>query len=138
LPPRELRLAHRLELLLRGVVPVGETLREKLLPDLAIAREALHLEERPLVPVELEPLHRVEDGLLRFLRRALEVGVLDAQDELAAVAARVGPVEERRAGAPEVEIPGGARREAGADHGARKARRKNVHSTFAAVPGAAS
>ena len=40
------------------------------------------------------------------------VGVLDAEEELAAVLARVEPVEERRARAADVQVAGGRRREA--------------------------
>ena len=58
---------------------------------------------------------RVEDRLHRRLGRALAVGVLDAQDELAAVLARVGPGEQRGARAADVQIAGGAGGEAGAD-----------------------
>ena len=49
-------------------------------------------------------------------RRALLVGVLDAQDEGAAVMARERPGEQRGADVAEVQEPGGAGREAGADH----------------------
>ena len=49
-----------------------------------------------------------------LLRRALDVGVLDAQHEHAAVTPREQPVEERRAGAADVEVAGGRRREADA------------------------
>jgi len=112
---RELRLAHRIELLLRAVVPVRVPLREEPVGDLAIAGEALHLEEGALGIVEPEPLHGIEDRLNRLLRRAFEVRVLDAQHESAPVALRIRPVEERGAGAAEVEVAGGARREARAD-----------------------
>src|SRR6266545_2908034 len=37
------------------------------------------LEIGPLVPIEAEPLHRVEDRLLRLLGGALEVGILHPQ-----------------------------------------------------------
>ena len=49
-----------------------------------------------------------------LVRRALGVGVLDAQHEHAAVAAREQPVEERRARAADVQVAGGRRREADA------------------------
>ena len=70
---------------------------------------------RAFVPVEAEPGQVAEDGLLGLLGGALEVGVLDAEDELAAPGAREEVVEERGAGAPDVEVAGGRRREADAD-----------------------
>jgi hypothetical protein len=80
-----------------------------------VAREALHLEERSLVPVEAQPSHAFEDRLHRLRRGALQISVLDAQDELAAVAARVRPREERGARAAYVQVAGGAGRKTGSD-----------------------
>ena len=71
-----------------------------MLRNLLVAREALHLEERALVPVQAEPAQAVEDRVHRLVGRALEVGVLDAQHERAAVPARVGPVEYSAVRAP--------------------------------------
>ena len=59
--------------------------------------------------------HAVEDAGDHVGRRALDVGVFDAQDERAAVAAGVEPVEERGARAADVQIPGRRRRETDAD-----------------------
>src|SRR5207302_2820583 len=84
---------------------------DQLIAYLAVARQALHLEKGPFVPVEAEPPHPLEDRVHRFPGRALEVGVLDAQDEFAAVAPRVGPREKRGARAADVEVAGRARRE---------------------------
>ena len=55
------------------------------------------------VPIEAEPRHSVEDCVDRFLGRAGLVGILDPQEELAAVVAREEPVEERRPRSPDVE-----------------------------------
>src|SRR5262249_2351052 len=52
----------------------------------------------------------VEDALLGLLRRALGVGVLDAENVGAVMAAREQPVEQRRARVPDVQGPGRARR----------------------------
>jgi len=59
----------------------------------------------PLVPVEAEPAEAVEDPVDHLGRRAIDVGVLDAQDKGAAVPARVEPVEQRRACAADMQIP---------------------------------
>src|SRR6185436_2478446 len=77
---------------------------------LAVARRG-----RPLVPVQAEPAQRVDDEVDVLVGGARLVGVLDAQDEGAAVVARVEPVEERRAGATDVQVSGGAGGEAHAD-----------------------
>ena len=70
---------------------------------------------RPLVPVEVEPAQRLEDRLDRLLRRPVPVGVLDAEDEDAAVMPGEEPVEEGGARAPHVEVAGRARRESDPD-----------------------
>src|SRR5581483_10833856 len=57
---------------------------------------------------EPEPAQVPQDGVARLLRRALGVGVFDAKDERAAVAARQEPVEQRRARVADVKVPGGA------------------------------
>ena len=99
---------------------VGLALAEPLLDHFAVTRIALGLVEGPFVRVEAEPFHAVQDRLDRFGRGALAVGVLDAQDERAAVAARVQPAEKRRAHAADVQEAGRAGGESGADgHGAR-------------------
>jgi len=90
---------------------------EELRDDLAVPVHAPRLVEDTLVVVEAEPLHALEDRVHGFGRGALEVGALDAQDEHAVVATRVGPAEERCAHAPDVQHAGGARGEAGADGG---------------------
>jgi hypothetical protein len=61
-----------------------------------------------LVPVEPEPAQIAQDGRLRFARRALGIGVFDAQDERAGGAARQQPVEQRGSGVPDVQMAGGA------------------------------
>ena len=70
-------------------------------------RRVRSADERAFVPVEAEPSHPVEDPFDHLLRRSLDVGVFDPQHEHAAVPARVEPVEERRAGAADVEVAGG-------------------------------
>src|SRR5213592_1571829 len=53
-----------------------------------------------------EPREPVQDDLRVFVRGACFVRVLDTQQELAAFAAGEEPVEERRAGAADVEVAG--------------------------------
>ena len=61
---------------------------EQLLDDLGVAVGALGLEDGLAVPVDPEPAQRLEDLLDVLRRRALAVGVLDPQHQLAAVAPR--------------------------------------------------
>ncbi len=62
----------------------------------------------PLVPVEPEPAQVFEDARLGLARRPLGVGVLDAEQERPVLAVRQQPIEERRAGVPDVQLTGGA------------------------------
>jgi len=71
--------------------------------------------ESTFVPFEAEPGEVGEDGLLGLPDGALEVGVLDAEHEASPLGAREEVVEERGAGAADVEVAGGRRREADAD-----------------------
>ena len=105
--------AHRLELLGRAPAAIGEALGKQLRGDLGVTRRARELVHRLAVPEELEPAQAVEDRLHRRLGRPRAVGVLDAQDEPAAVMAGIEPVEQRRAGAADVEESGGRGGETG-------------------------
>ena len=62
---------------------------------------------RPFVPVQTKPAQPVEDAVHHFVRRALGVGVFDAQHEDAAEAPREQPVEQRRARAADVQVARG-------------------------------
>ena len=56
------------------------------------------------VVIETEPLEPFDDRTRRFIGRALQVGVFDAQQKLAADFAREQPIEERRACRADVQI----------------------------------
>src|ERR1044072_3314147 len=62
-----------------------------------------------LGPLEAEPVQVVDHAALGLAGRALEVGILDAQDERPALSARQQPVEERGARVAHMQLPGGAR-----------------------------
>src|SRR3546814_7994473 len=74
---------------------------------------------RVAIPVEPEPAHPVEDRVDRGLGGAGAVGILDAQQEIAAVVAREQPVEQRGARAADLEETRRRRREARDDAGIR-------------------
>ncbi len=92
-----------LDVLGGGVRAVGAAAVEQRPQCLAVALGALGLHDRPFVPVELQPAQRVEDLLDVLGRRALAVGVLDAQQELSALVAREQPVEQGGARAADVQ-----------------------------------
>ena len=62
-----------------------------------------------LVPIKAQPLHGADDDTDVLIRRALGVGVLDAQDELAAHRAGEGPVEDSGTGAAQMQFARGRR-----------------------------
>ncbi len=70
----------------------------------------------PFGPIEAHPPQVLENRAFRFPRRALEIGVLDADDEGAALPTGEQPVEERRAGIADVQLPGRAGSEAKTHH----------------------
>src|ERR1700722_9915996 len=80
-----------------------------------MALGTFELADRLAVPIEAEPFEPVENRIDRRLRRPLAVGVLDAQQELAAEALGVEPVEQRRARAADMQEAGRRRCEAGYD-----------------------
>src|SRR5690606_2762473 len=107
-------LAHGVQLLARFVGIVGMAGGHQLFGHLAIALHAGGLVDGAFVVVQAQPVHRLEDGVDRGLGAALAVGVLDAQDELPAAAARLQPAVQRGAGTTDVQVAGGAGGEAGA------------------------
>ena len=88
---------------------------QKRFRDLAVPRGAGKLVDDVAVPIELEPFQPVEDGGNRRLGRALAIGVLDSQQHLAAVLPGIEPVEQRGAGAADMEEAGRGGRKAGDD-----------------------
>ena len=105
-------LALRGELLLRHPAAISGAALEQLVGDFGMAGPELRLVIFVAVPIETEPVHPVEDRVDRFLGRAGPVGVLDPQQELAAVAAGEQPVEQGGARAADMKESGreGAKR----------------------------
>ena len=96
---------------------------------LDVGVEAVGLVDGLLVPVEPEPLERVEDVVDQLGPVALGVGVLDAQEERAAGVAGEQPVEQGGAGAADVQVAGRRRREAAAGPALRLHLRHPAHAT---------
>ena len=110
-------LAHLFDALGRAGAIIGVAGVEELLNVFAVDREPPGLEIGALIPVDAEPLERLENGVHILLPGPFDVGVLEAQHEAAFHASRVEPVEDRRAGAAQVQVAGRARWEAGDDLG---------------------
>ena len=113
----ERRLPLGVELLRRAEAVIGVIAGEQLVGVRRVEVQPLRLAVRAvravdvgaLVPVEPEPAKILEDADLRLARRALGVGVLDAQDERAVLAVCQQPVEQRRARVADVQLAGRAR-----------------------------
>ena len=103
----------------RREVAIGQALLEDRLGRLPMQRQALGLAVL-FVPAEIQPAQPFEDGIERGFGVALDVGVVDAQDHGAAVAAGVQPVEDERARAADVEKARGRGRKADSKHGKSK------------------
>ena len=90
---------------------------------LGMARHARGLKHRWLVGRNAEPFQALDDHLGRRFRAAFAVGVLDAEQEFAAVVTGEQVIEQRRSGAADVKQAGRAGREAGSNsHGTHVAR----------------
>ena len=120
-------LASGLHLVRCAVALVGVGRLLQLGQRVGVNLAALALQIRPmrtadfgtLVPVESQPAHHFEDGVIGLLAVAGQVGVFDAEDEGAAVVPGKGPVEQRGAGHADVGTAGRRRTEADANGCAR-------------------
>ena len=127
-----LRLPGRLQLLRCLERPVGPAGFDEPLGVVAVVLQTLRLvigarfppttalELRSLVPLDGQPREILQDRSRGRFRGALAVGVLNAQEEAAALGPGIRPAEESRAGAAHVEMPRRAGRKAGAHWGRRR------------------
>ncbi len=108
---RLLALAPPLEFLPRLVRRIQPAQRFEFLGRFVISRHALRL---PMHAIgrDSEPVEILFDRFGVFGFRAVEIGVVEAQDERPSMPAGVEPVEQRRAGVANVDAPGRRRREA--------------------------
>jgi hypothetical protein len=113
------RGALRGDLVLRHIAAIGMAVRHHLVRDLGMAIGAGELEHGIAIPVDAQPFQAREDRVDRRLRRARAVGILDTEQEFAAVMAGIQPVEQRRPCAAEVQVASRRRRKARDDRRAR-------------------
>ncbi len=103
-------LAHGIELLARLVGLVGLAVGDQLLDERVVDRGALRLvDQLGVVPLQPKPAQVLQQLVAGLLGRAGQIGILDAQQKPPAEVAGQQPVEQRRAGAADVQIAGGRR-----------------------------
>jgi len=107
-------VVHRLALFFHRRLPLGVQLGgraharigfrcgEQFFDLLLVERKTLGLIKRAFVVIQTEPLHRVQDRLNGLRGGALAIGILDAQDELAAGVAGKKVIEQRGARAADM------------------------------------
>jgi len=108
---RLLLSAHRIELFATAIAVISGAVAKHLRDDLAIAIHALGLVERTFVMLQAEPGHAVKDRPDRLRRGTLQIGVFDAQDEVAIMVASVRPGVQRGSRTADVQKASRARRE---------------------------
>ena len=77
----------------RTMTEISSALGEQFFCCSSIAGEALGLIERALIPIEPQPAQAIENAFDQFRAIALEVGVLDAEDECATLISCKKPVK---------------------------------------------
>jgi len=110
--------AHLLQLLRRAVAVISVAPLQHLMRDLGVAGGVGGLENSWFVAGKAKPVETFQDRPRGSVGGTFAVGVLDPQQESAAVVAGEQVVEQRGAGGADVQQPGWARGETGADgHG---------------------
>jgi hypothetical protein len=109
--------AHLVELGGRAVAVIGVAHFHQLAGDFSMAIGAAELADRLAIPIEAQPLEAIDQRNNGGFGGAFAVGVLDTEQHLAALVLGIGPTEQRRAGASNVEIASRGRGETGDDLG---------------------
>ncbi|MNO65355.1 hypothetical protein D3C76_561090 [compost metagenome] len=115
LAARHLAFAQRLQALLGAEALVGAAIGQHLVDDAVVAIEALGLVVGALIPVQLQPFHALNDGVDRLLSGTFQVGILDTQHELAALALCEQPGIECGTGTADMQKAGRAGSKTGFD-----------------------
>src|SRR6185312_8598720 len=69
----------------------------------AIEIHPFRLAKRPLTPIKADPIHAIDDGLNRFIRRATLIGILNAENKHTLLSASEEPIEQSCAHSSYVE-----------------------------------
>ncbi len=126
------RLALGCDLVLAHPAAVGVAGFEHRLRDPGMPVGAGELIDFLAIPIEAEPAHPVQNRRDRRLCRTCAIGILDPQQEPAAMVAREQPVEQRGARAADMQKPRRRRGEARDDLG--PARRRGLSFRCCAQP----
>src|SRR5262249_39427136 len=109
---------------LSGVIPVSKILVDQGLNSLMVAFEFLRLivgtmrttDFGAFIPIKTQPAKAVQNGLQRLLDIPLLIGVIDAQNELAAMLLGKEPIEEGRSDAANMQKTSRTRGKTCANH----------------------
>jgi hypothetical protein len=108
-------------LLWRLLVDIGQAVAHQRLGrachEVEVAAGVVQVAGAAGVPVEAEPVHRLDDGVDVLLLLLLGIGVVEAQVAYAAVVRREAEVQADALGVADVQVAVGLGREAGADAG---------------------
>ena len=115
LPGGALLLAQGGQLFGRRITAIGVARGQQCVRHLGMAGSPAELVDHLAIPIQVQPGHPIEDGGNGRLGGAGPIGILDAQMEFTAVVAGKQPVEQRGAGAADVQETGGRGGKAGDD-----------------------
>lgn len=74
--------AQLLQTLLGAIALIGGPLLQHLIDHLIVAIETLGLIIRTLIPIQIQPVHPIHDGVDGFLGGTLQIGIFNAQNKL--------------------------------------------------------
>src|SRR5579863_9390802 len=96
-------------------IAICQAFFEDLPRNFAVQLDALGLMIQ-LVPAEIQPFQAIENGIDRGFGVAIDIGVINTEDQRAVVVTSVEPVEDESSGAADVQQTGWGRGEADARH----------------------
>src|SRR3954470_24595609 len=102
--------------LFRSEVAIGFAFVNQAARGRAMLVRVVGLEDFVFVVIKTKPLKAFDDRARRFIGRALQIGVLDPQQKLAADLTRIEPIEKRGARGANVQIPGWVWSKANSNH----------------------
>ena len=94
---------------------IGVPRFEPLISHFTIARHSVTLKYWSFVGIERQPPHAIQNGIDIFSSRARLIRVLDTEDKLPVVVARVKPAKQRRANAANMQDAGRTGRKTGSN-----------------------
>jgi hypothetical protein len=102
--PCSLGLSHGIEFSGSAITAVGKSCFKKGLDGLMVETHAIGLEERSLIPGDVEPAETLKDVLGVFRPRSLYICILNPQNKLATMMASIEPVKDSGASGTNMQI----------------------------------